>query len=204
MQNVFIINGHQPYPFAKGQLNATLVDRARAHLEARGHAVQTTRVAEDWDPQTEIERHLWADVVLMQFPINWMGTPWSLKRYMDIVYTAGMDGRLCAGDGRTGPGQDVKYGLGGRLTETDYLFSVTFNAPRGAFENGEAPFFEGKSVDDLLWPMHLNMRFFGMRPRPTFAAHDVMKNPAIEADLARFDAFLGEQFPTPDAREVIR
>ena len=29
---VFIINGHHPYPFSKGRLNATLVTRARELL----------------------------------------------------------------------------------------------------------------------------------------------------------------------------
>ena len=38
--------------------------------------------------------HQWADIVIMQFPVNWMGVPWSFKKYMDEVYTAGMDGRL--------------------------------------------------------------------------------------------------------------
>lgn len=197
MQNVLLINGHQPYPFAPGRLNRTLTEIARDHLEARGYAVRVTEVAggDGWDVAAEIEAHRWADAVLMQFPVNWMGTPWSLKKYMDEVYTAGMDGRMCEGDGRHGPGEDARYGLGGTLGDTAYMFSLTFNAPRDAFDNPDAPFFEGRSVDDLLWPMHLNARFFGMRPLPTFSAHDVMKNPDIENDLARFRDHLHRHFP---------
>ena len=193
-KRVFILNGHQPYPFAKGRLNRTLVELARDHLVTRGYEVELSAVAEGWDVDAEIARHQWADVVLMQFPINWMGTPWSLKKYMDEVYTAGMDGRLCVGDGRHGPDESHRYGLGGALSGTAYMFSLTFNAPHDAFANPEAPFFEGKRVDDLLWPMHLNMRFFGMRALPTYAAHDVMKNPSIEADLQRFRAHLEANF----------
>lgn len=195
MKNVFIINGHQPYPFAKGRLNATFVTLAQEHLAARGYEVDTTIVSEGWDVEAEVKRHQWADVVFMQFPVNWMGTPWSLKKYMDEVYTAGMDGRLCAGDGRTGPGQDSRYGLGGTLTNTSYMLSLTFNAPRASFENPEATFFEARTVDDLMWPTHLNMRFFGMTPMPTFSAHDVMKNADIETDLSRFHAHLNTHFP---------
>lgn len=202
MKNVFIINGHQPYPFAKGRLNGTFVDRARAHLEASGHDVKSTKVADGWDVDTELEHHRWAHAVLLQFPINWMSTPWVLKQYMDEVYTAGMDGRLCTGDGRRGPGEDHKYGLGGSLQGTRYMFSLTFNAPADSFENPEAPFFEGRSVDDLLWPMHLNMKFFGMEKMPTFSAHDVMKNPSIESDFVRFQNHLSAFFPARAQRGV--
>ena len=118
LKNVLIINGHQPYPFAKGRLNGTLVALAREHLE-----------------------------------------------------------------------------LGGALTDTRYMLSLTFNAPRDAFENPDAAFFEQRTVDDLLWPMHLNLRFFGMTALPTFSAHDVMKNPEVEADLARYRAHLEATFP---------
>jgi modulator of drug activity B len=31
--------------------------------------------------------------------------------------------------------------------------------------------------------MHLNFKFFGMEPLPTFACFDVMKNPDIENDF---------------------
>ena len=197
MQNVFLINGHQPYPFAEGRLNGTLVDLAREHFEGRGRDVRLTEVAAGWDTDEEVAHHQWADLVLIQFPANWMGVPWSLKKYMDEVYTAGMDGRLCAGDGRSGPNQDRRYGLGGSLAETRYMLSLTFNAPAGAFDDPEAPFFEGRSVDDLLWPMHLNLKFFGMQPLPTFSAHDVMKNPQIENDLERFRRHLDVHFPVP-------
>lgn len=196
MKHVFIINGHTPYPFAKGRLNATLVEEASQHLRERGFELRSTAVADGWNVDEEISNHQWADVVLMQFPINWMGTPWLLKKYMDEVYTAGMDGRLCIGDGRSGPDDTNLYGLGGQLQKTSYMFSLTFNAPQGSFENASAPFFEGKTVDDLLWPMHLNMRFFGLKSLPTFSAHDVMKNPDIEIDLARFREHLQNTFPS--------
>lgn len=201
MKSIFIINGHQPYPFAKGRLNRTFFDIAHDHLAERGYEIETTVVAEGWDTQTELARHQWADAVLMQFPVNWMGAPWLFKKYMDEVYTAGMDGRLCRGDGRSGPNEDHRYGLGGALTDTAYMLSLTFNAPRDAFANPEAPFFEQRGVDDLLWPMHLNARFFGMKPLPTFSAHDVMKNPDVASDLQRFRSHLETHFPPLAAKD---
>ena len=55
-----------------------------------------------------------------------------------------------------------------------------------------------RAVDDLFWPMHLNFKFFGMEPLPSFACFDVMKNPEIESDFARFDAHLSALFPGVD------
>ena len=194
MSNILILNGAQPYAFAPGALNAALVERAQAHLEARGHTVRVTTVAEGYDVDAEVENHQWADTVIMQFPVNWMGVPWSFKKYMDEVYTAGMDGRLCAGDGRTPEAPKANYGMGGTLGGTKYMLSVTFNAPKESFDDASEPFFQGGSVDDLMRPMHLNARFFDMSALPTFAAFDVMKNPEIEADFVRFDAHLSNVF----------
>ncbi len=194
MSKILILNGTQPYPFAPGKLNATLASRALERLEAQGHEVRLTTVAEGYDVEAEVENHRWADVVILQFPVNWMGVPWSFKKYMDEVYTAGMDGRLCAGDGRNAEAPKANYGMGGTLEGTRYMISATFNAPREAFDDPSEAFFAGMSVDDLLRPVHLNAKFFGMTALPTFAAFDVMKNPEIDADLDRFDAHLDALF----------
>jgi modulator of drug activity B len=194
MSNILILNGTHPYPFAPGRLNATLVQRAEDLLKANGHEIRITTIDDGYDVEQEVQSHQWADAIIMQFPVNWMGTPWPLKKYMDEVYTAGMDGRLCTGDGRKSDAPKANYGSGGTLQGTRYMLSVTFNAPREAFDDESEAFFEGGSVDDLLRPVHLNGRFFAMDPLPTFAAFDVMKNPQIEADFDRFDAHLTSLF----------
>lgn len=185
MSTVLIINAHQPYPFSPGRLNATYANTAADQLAAAGWTVLRTHVAEAWDVEEELEKHAAADVVVVQSPVNWMGVSWSFKKYMDEVYTAGMDGRLCAGDGRSRHDAGRKYGTSGTRGDLRYMLSLTFNAPEDAFGDSDA-FFEGRSVDDLFWPMHLNFKFFGMKPLPTFASFDVMKNAQVEADLARF------------------
>ncbi len=194
MANILIINGHQPYPFSEGRLNAALVERARAQLTAWGHTLRVTSVAEGYAIEAEIESHRWADTIIMQFPANWMGVPWSLKKYMDEVYSAGMDGRLCDGDGRSRKDPSRQYGSGGTLSGRSYMLSLTFNSPAEAFDDPGQYLFGGRSVDDLMFPQHMNFRFFDMTPLPTFAAYDVMKNPQIEADFARFDAHLASHF----------
>ncbi|MBO9426013.1 NAD(P)H-dependent oxidoreductase [Labrenzia sp. R4_1] len=194
MARILIINGHQPYPFAEGRLNAALVERAKAFFEDRGDEVRVVETAKNYDTEVEVGNHQWADTIVMQFPVNWMGVPWSFKKYQDDVYTAGMDGRLCAGDGRTAEAPKENYGAGGSLTGKTYMLSLTFNAPREAFDDAQEFLFQGRSVDDLMMPMHMNARFFGLEKLPTFAAYDVMKNPDIENDFVRFDAHLTKIF----------
>ncbi len=190
MRKVFIINGHQYYPFAEGKLNGTLAEKAAEFFKGIGYEVKTTTMNDDYDVDEEIEKHLWADIVFLQTPVNWMGVTWSFKKYMDEVYTAGMFGKLCNGDGRSAKSPKENYGAGGLLTQTKYMLSLTFNAPKKAFDDESEYLFAGKSVDDLLFPQHMNFKFFGMQPLPTFACHDVMKNPEVEEDLKRFEAHL--------------
>ena len=73
------------------------------------------------------------------------------------------------------------------------MLSLTFNAPAESFDD-EQDFFDGKSVDDLMFPMHMNFKFFDMQPLPTFSCFDVMKNAQVEADFVRFEAHLAANF----------
>lgn len=193
MSNILIINGHHYYPFSEGKLNATLVDKASTLLSQKGHNVRVVRASETIDVDKELANHQWADIVILQTPVNWMGVTWSFKKYMDEVYTAGMGGALCNGDGRSADKPTENYGFGGTLTGTKYMLSLTFNAPEQSFNN-ESEFFAGKSVDDLFFPMHMNFKFFDMTALPTFVCYDVMKNADIENDLARFEAHLEQHF----------
>ncbi|MCO7226177.1 NAD(P)H-dependent oxidoreductase [Pleionea sp. CnH1-48] len=184
--NVYIINAHHHYPFSEGKLNRTFVDKAISLFEGKGHRVKVLNVDDGYDVQQELSNHQWADFILLQSPVNWMGMPWPFKKYMDEVYTAGMSGELCNGDGRSREDASKHYGAGGTLTNKSYMLSLTFNAPKEAFDDPEQFLFQGKGVEDLMFPMHMNFRFFGMTAHPTFMSNDVMKNPDIENDLNQF------------------
>ncbi len=194
MKNILHIKAHQPYPFSEGKLNQTLTDSAISYLKEKGYQVQRTVSAEEYDVKDELEKHKWANYIILQSPVNWMGVPWSFKKYMDEVYSAGMGGDLCNGDGRTTENPKLNYGGGGTLTNTKYMLSLTFNAPEESFENQSEYLFQGKKVDDLFFPMHMNFRFFGMTALETFACFDVMKNPQIDSDLKRFSGHLNKIF----------
>ena len=193
MKKALIINAHQEYPFAKGELNQEIAKRIAEHLKRVGYEIKTTTMKDDWDANEEVDKHTWADVVILQSPTNWMGLPWSFKKYMDEVYTAGMFGKMSQNDGRTEEAPKRNYGGGGLLQNTKYMLSLTFIAPEEAFDDSD-DFFEGKSIDDLFFPQHMNFKFFGMKPLPTFACFDVMKNPNIESDFNRLQRHLEENF----------
>ena len=195
MKNIFIINAHQEYPFSEGRLNASLTEKAKQHFVSLGYEIQVTTMKDAYEIDTEIEKHRWADIIFLQSPVNWMGVPWPFKKYMDEVYSYGMDGRLCDGDGRTRKDPSIQYGQGGTLQGRQYMLSLTLNAPRESFDDPSQFLFQGRSIDDLFFPAHMNFKFFGMEPMPTFMCCDVMKNPKIEGDFKRFENHLQTHFP---------
>ncbi|MGJ8618942.1 MAG: NAD(P)H-dependent oxidoreductase [Methylophilaceae bacterium] len=194
MKKLLHINAHNPHPVAPGKLSEAMTELAINTAIEMGYEVQSTKPSDNhYDVDEEIEKHQWADIIIIQAPIYWMGMPWRFKQYMDDVYTAGTDGRLCHGDGRKSSNPKKDYGSAGSLTSKKYMFSLSFNAPQEAFNDESEYLFQGKSVDDLLYPMHVNYRFFRMEPLETFVCFDVLKNPQIESDFERFKQHMKRQ-----------
>ncbi|KPM33538.1 Flavodoxin-like fold domain protein [Croceitalea dokdonensis DOKDO 023] len=194
MKKALIINAHQEYPFAKGELNREIAKRIANYLKSIAYEIKTTTMKDEWNADEEVDKHTWADVVVLQSPTNWMGFPWIFKKYMDEVYTAGMFGKMSQNDGRIAEAPKKNYGAGGLMQDTKYMLSLTFNAPEESFNDPSEFLFAGKSVDDLYFAQHMNFKFFGMQPLPTFACFDVMKNPNIENDFKRLEAHLKTNF----------
>ncbi|GAL15426.1 modulator of drug activity B [Vibrio astriarenae] len=144
MSNVLIINAHEPSPYSEGKLNAALVERARKTLEDKGHSVKVVTMQDEIIVDEQLAHFEWADRVILQSPVNWMTIPWSFKKYMDDVFTAGMGGALCQFDGRSAEEPTKNYGTGGTQTNTKYMLSFTFNAPRESFDDSDEYLFQGK------------------------------------------------------------
>lgn len=100
MSNILIINGAKKFAHSNGQLNDTLTEVADGLLRDLGHQVKIVRADSDYDIKEEVQNFVWADVVIWQMPGWWMGAPWTVKKYMDDVFTEG-HGILYASDGRT-------------------------------------------------------------------------------------------------------
>ncbi len=188
MSNVLIINAAKEFGSSGGKLNAYLSEIAGEVLINAGHNVKSTTVDDGYDLQDEVEKYVWADVVIYQMPVWWMGEPWILKKYVDEVFTAGWN-KLFKDDGRTRLDASKKYGSGGLLQGKKYMLSLTWNAPVEAFTDPKQ-FFEGKGVDAVFFDFHKANQFLGMSPLPTFMCNDVVKEPAIDSDVSRYRAHL--------------
>ncbi|MCO7264105.1 NAD(P)H-dependent oxidoreductase [Dickeya zeae] len=192
MQNVLIINAGKAFGHSKGELNRTLTDVAATFLRDKGRQVRVTTVDEGYDIEQEVQNILWADTIIYQMPGWWMGAPWTLKKYIDDVFTAG-HGSLYDSDGRTRADASKKYGSGGLLQGKHYLLSLTWNAPLEAFTDPDQ-FFHGVGVDGVYLPFHKANQFIGLSPLPTFICNDVIKQPDVERDIASYRAHLDQVF----------
>ena len=178
MLNILIINGAKKFAHSNGQLNDTLTILAQQVLVELGHTVQISRADSNYDIQEEIQKYIWADVVIYQVPGWWMGAPWTVKKYIDDIFTEG-HGTLYASDGRSRSDTSKKYGSGGLIHDKKYMLSLTWNAPKEAFTQVDQ-FFEGVGVDGVYLPFHKANQFLGMQGLNTFIVHDVIKMPNVE------------------------
>ena len=192
MKNILLINGAKTFAHSNGQLNDTLTELAQEVLSDLGHQVQVTRAESEYDAKAEVEKFLWADTVIYQMPGWWMGAPWTVKKYIDDVFTEG-HGSLYANDGRSRSDASKKYGSGGLIHDKNYMLSLTWNAPMDAFNDAEH-FFHGVGVDGVYLPFHKANQFLGMQTLPTFIVNDVIKAPDVEAYMAQYRDHLTQVF----------
>ena len=190
-KNVFLINGHQAWEISPGKLNKSLIDIAGETFTAKGYEIRYTHIEDEYNVSEEVEKFLWADIIIFQTPVYWMSVPWGFKKYIDEVYMAGY-GTMFDDDGRS-RSKDSKYGSGGLLRGKKYMLSTTWNAPLEAFTDSDQ-FFEGKGVDGAFFAFHKSQEFIGLEQVPTFACYDVLKNPDIDNDFDRFKSHLKQVF----------
>ena len=95
--NLLLINGGKAFGHSQGKLNHSLHTLAQQTLASLGHRTQETVIENGYDTPAEVEKILWADAVIWQMPGWWMGEPWTVKEYIDKVFSAGA-GKLFASD----------------------------------------------------------------------------------------------------------
>jgi modulator of drug activity B len=189
-----IINAHQVYPgISEGGLNRSMAALVKQELEKKGIQVRETMIEKGYAVPEEVEKTLWADIIVVQSPAFWLGAPWIYKKYLDDVFTAGMvAGTMLGGDGRP----QGQYGSGGKMQGKRLLLSMTMNAPREAFDDKGQALFTGRSIDEVYFPLSAPYRFCGVEILPAFACFDVMKNPDVANDFERMRARLAQHFGT--------
>ncbi|EGQ7673918.1 flavodoxin [Vibrio cholerae] len=191
-KTVLLINTHLNYPNrSEGKLNASLQEVASDFFKTNGYEVLETKVEDGYDPEVEVGKHLRADIIILQTPINWFGAPWIYKKYADELFEAGHAKReFLEGDGRSRLDPTKQYGSGGKLQGKKFMISATWNAPKEAFGNPEQNLMKGKTTDDLLLNITSNYAFCGAGILPSFNSFDVVKNGTPKSDIDNYKVFL--------------
>ena len=131
-----------------------------------------------------------------------MGAPWTVKKYIDDVFTEG-HGTVC----QRWPAcpQKIRQKIRFRrhnLRGKKYMLSLTWNAPMEAFTEKDQ-FFHGVGVDGVYLPFHKANQFLGMEPLPTFIANDVIKMPDVPRYTEGVSSILAKFLVlTPNFRRV--
>ena len=186
-RKLLLINAHQVVPkVSPGRLNETMVKVISEEMANRGYEIRHTHIEKGYDINEEVEKHVWADLIILQSPVFWFGTPWIYKKYADEILTAGLvQQKLSADDGRSRKKPTAQYGTGGKMHGKKYMISLTWNAPEESFGDKNQFLFAGRTVDDVFFPNMANYKFCGAEILPSFSCFNVVKNPQIETDIAR-------------------
>jgi len=194
-KNILIINGHQKYEGqSEGELTKVYIDTAKEFLSKNNLNIKTTKVEDSYDIKDELSKFDWADYILFQYPVYWMGVPWITKKYIDEIFSGGYGTVTCASDGRSRDDASKKYGSGGLMNDKKYMLSLTYNCPHTEFDNKDG-FFDGLSLDQAHVATHKTFQFCGANPLESYAVHDVHKeNLDLESELKRFKEVLKRNF----------
>ncbi|QES88197.1 NAD(P)H-dependent oxidoreductase [Rhizosphaericola mali] len=177
MQKVLIIDGGKKFGHSGGRLNHTIKEWDLSFFTPEnGFDVKTTNIEDGYVISDEIEKWVWADIIVYHFAIWWMYLPFPVKEYLDRVLTAGHRKGMYYSDGRKSENPTRNYGTGGSMEGRQYMVTTTWNAPEDAFRLPDE-FFKERSVDDgVLFPFHRMNAFLSLKPLESFHFHDVEKN----------------------------
>jgi modulator of drug activity B len=195
MKKIFIINGGQKFGHSGGRFNQTIAKETLEFFQNKeGFEVISTDINDEYDPAVEVEKFVWADVIIYHTPIWWFQLPHGFKEYIDVVFTEGHANGIYKSDGRSSINPAINYGTGGMMHGKKYMVTTSWNAPKEAFTlPGE--FFKETSVDNgPLFGFHRMNAFTGMQPLESMHFHDVMKGANVESDLEVYRNHLTQLF----------
>lgn len=195
-KKVLLINAHLTYPnWSEGTLNKAFIQQAKDFFISRNWEILETTIEEGYNADEEVEKHLEADIIILQTPINWFGAPWIYKKYVDEVFNSGLHStKFLSGDGRTRDNPALQYGSGGKLLGKKFMVSATWNAPAAAFNDPSQKLFEGRSTADFFIQFTSNYRFCGAQIAPDFGCFDIFKDGDIKAALEAYPTHLAKVF----------
>ena len=163
-------------------------------MTENGLNVKHSVIESAYDIIDELEKLAWADYILFQYPVYWMGVPWITKKYIDEVFSAGVNTVTYVSDGRSRDDASKRYGSGGLMQGKKYILSLTYTCPASEFDNKDS-LFDGLSLDEANVATHKLFQFCGAEPLETYAIHDIFKGDLdMDSELTRFKATLQRHF----------
>ena len=128
MKKVLLINAHHKYDgLANGQLNDTLTHVIADEVRRLNGELAVTNIEQFYDIDDEVEKHMWADIIITQSPVYWCALPWQYKKYIEEVFNAGLTAqKFVVNDGRTTQDPSRQYGSGGLMQGKQFMLSLTF------------------------------------------------------------------------------
>ena len=192
LKKVLLIDTHLTYPnWTEGTLNNSFYQIAKDFFSSKSYEVLETKVEKGYNTEEEVEKHLQADLVILQTPVNWFGAPWIYKKYVDEVFNSGLNSKkLLIGDGRSKDDEFKQYGSGGNMQGRKFMICATWNAPAEAFNNPSQNLLQGKNTSDLFLNITSNYRFCGYDILPDYNCFDIYKGDTIQKDLENHPAHL--------------
>lgn len=147
------------------------------YMTAQKEAFEKKQLSEDI--QTEIDKVLWADHLIFQFPLWWFSMPAMLKGWFDRVLVKGF-----AYDAQS-------------MFETGFLNGktasciVTTHFPKLMYQEGG---FQKHTLEEFLIPLHHTLKFVGIEPKPIFSVHSAwrLSQAFHDATLQRLTQYLEE------------
>ncbi|MNK74902.1 Modulator of drug activity B [compost metagenome] len=192
MKKVLLINAHLTYQgWSEGTLNNSFIQKAKDFFIAKGLEVLETQIENGYNVDEEVEKHLMADIIILQTPVNWFGAPWIYKKYVDEVFNSGLNSqKFLSGDGRTREDLTKQYGTGGKMQGKKFMICATFNAPAESFDNPRQSLMQGKGTEDLFLNITSNYRFCGVEILEGYNCFDIFKDGDIAKDLENYPKHL--------------
>lgn len=195
-KTVLLLNAHLTYKgLSEGKLNSAFYDKAKEFFLSQNFKVLETKIEAGYNVEEEVEKHMQADIIVLQTPVNWENTPWIYKKYVDDVFTNAMfSQKFLSGDGRSETDPTKQYGTGGKMQGKKFLLSATWNAPEESFNNPKNQLWKGKTADDALFNIGANYLFVGLDVLPGHYCYDVFHNKHIKEDLENYPKYLKKVF----------
>jgi len=195
-KKVLLINTHLTYPnWTEGTLNNSFIQKAKDFFGTKGIEVLETKVEAGYNAKAEEEKHMEADIIILQTPVNWFGGPWIYKKYVDEVFNSGLQStKFLSGDGRTREDATKQYGTGGKMQGKKFMVCATWNAPSEAFGNPSQILMQGKGTSDLFLPITSNYRFCGAEIVSDYNCFDIFKDGNIAEVLENYPTHLEKVF----------